>query len=483
MSVQSLPLDRQKTKSNKLSFLFFAFLILIFAVIVEKNIELPRFILYSAGGLGLFWLFLNSVSNPRIVLYVLTAYLPFSKILGGDFGGFMTAFNLTNILTIMAFLAWFSSALLKNRKFYTRTTLDVPLLIFMFLGCFSLVKGITYFGTVYAAELIFPLKRWLTPMLLFFIFFNIVRTKEEIKNITYIIMFVVFVAALMAIRDYMDVCGFSSLEKSRVGGIAEQPNMLAAFFVYYMFLFAGFMLVYWEKLKYWFLFLPFLACFRGIQVTFSRGGYLAFAAAAMVLVFFRSKGLFLFCTLILMFTALNPQFLPEGIRYRMSSTFSNDRVFTQSVDDVVDSSSRNRLEAWKGGIEIIKEHPLSGIGYGLFPYTIPYYAPVSQMDAHNTYILIASEMGIPALLAFLLILFIMLQNARRLYKSTRDKFCRALSLGFLGSLGGIFVSNIFGGRLDSQEVSSYFWILAALIFKALYIEKEEAKLSKKLVKA
>jgi putative inorganic carbon (HCO3(-)) transporter len=287
-------------------------------------------------------------------------------------------------------------------------------------------------------------------------------------------MFVMIIVALMAIKDYIDIGEVSRLEKARVGSIAEQPNMLAAFFVYYMFLFAGFMLVYWNNFRYWFLFFPFLACFRGIQVTFSRGGYVAFIAAALVIAFFRSKILFAFIAFILIFALLNPQFLPKGIHYRMASTFKDKQVFAQSVEEIVDKSSQRRIEACKGGIKMVKEHLLFGVGYGLFPYLIPRYAPVRHMDAHNTYILIAAEMGIPALLAFLLVLFIILKNTRKLYIKTNDKFLKALALGFLGSIGGVFVANIFGGRLDTQEVSSYFWILAALIFKALYFERQSS---------
>lgn len=462
-------------KQNKTILIVFGMLALAFGFIVNKGIALPGAVILLFAGLGGITLLVNIAINPIVILYAFTAYLPFSKILVGDFGGVMAAFNLTNILVIMAFLAWFSSALFKGRKFYTRTAVDVPLLIFMLLGCFSLVKGINHFGGVYASELIFPLKRWLTPLFFFFIFFNMVRTKEEIKDIVSIIMLVVFVVALMALRDYMDVCGLSNLNKSRVGGIAEQPNILAVFFVYYMFLFAGFILVYWRKLQYWWLSLPFLACFRGIQVTFSRGGYLAFAAAAMALVFFRSKVLFLFCALVLILAVMNPQFLPEGIRYRMSSTFRDDQAFVQGVEDVVDKSSLKRIEAWKGGLAMIKENLLVGVGYGLFPVLLPYYSSAAgSMDAHNTYILLAAEMGIIALFVFLLILWIIFVNTRKLYVKTREKFFKALALGFLGCLGGVFVANIFGGRLDAQEVSSYFWILAALIFRALYIEKEDS---------
>lgn len=463
-------------RRNWLSYIFIGLIIVIFAIIIEKEIELPAVILFLIGFFSLAFIFSKTLNKPEVILYALVTYLPFSKVLVGDFGGVMTALNLTNILTIIAIIAWVISSFVQNRRFYRRTSLDILLFIFILFGCLSLVKGTIYFGSNYFIEYIIPLKRWLTPMFLFFIFFNMIRDKETIKKIVIIMMFVLTIVALMAIYDYIDIAGkVSSLEKSRIGGIAQQPNVLAAFFVYYMFLFAGFMLVYCKNIKYWLLFLPFLACFRGIQVTFSRGGYLAFVAAGLIIAFFKNKVLFFAITCALILAILNPIFLPKGIRYRIYSTFQ-DKIYESSVEESVDLSAARRIEIWKGGLEMIKEHKWFGVGYGVFPYLIPFYAPeVGKVDAHNTYILIAAEMGIFALLVFLLILFIIFKNTYKLYNITKDKFFKALSLGWLGGLGGVLVANIFGGRMDSQEVSSYFWIISALIFRALYIERNSKK--------
>ena len=45
------------------------------------------------------------------------------------------------------------------------------------------------------------------------------------------------------LNDFDIEVGSTSLEKSRIGGIAHQPNMLSAFFCYYMFLPLGFFLL------------------------------------------------------------------------------------------------------------------------------------------------------------------------------------------------------------------------------------------------
>jgi O-antigen ligase len=209
------------------------------------------------------------------------------------------------------------------------------------------------------------------------------------------------------------------------------------------------------------------------MVTFSRGGYVAFAAAGLTIAFFRNKVLFIAVTLALILAIINPVLLPKGIASRMSSTFRNDQIYASSLEEEVDSSAATRIAIWKGSLPMINDHKWFGIGYGVFPYLIPFYAPeVGEITPHNTYILIAAEMGIFALLAFLLVLLVIFRNSYKLYKMTQDKFFKALSLGMLGSLGGVLIANVFGGRLDSEELSSYFWILAALVFRALYIERK-----------
>ncbi len=62
-------------------------------------------------------------------------------------------------------------------------------------------------------------------------------------------------------------------------------------------------------------------------------------------------------------------------------------------------------------MNMIKKHPFLGIGYGSFPYFIMEYSEIEvERDAHNTYLRIAAEMGIPALLIFLLLIILIFIN-------------------------------------------------------------------------
>jgi len=58
------------------------------------------------------------------------------------------------------------------------------------------------------------------------------------------------------------------LQKSRVGGIAEQANMNGRVFCLLYVLFADLCLLTIKKFKYWFLYLPFGLSFIGILTPF-----------------------------------------------------------------------------------------------------------------------------------------------------------------------------------------------------------------------
>jgi O-antigen ligase len=224
------------------------------------------------------------------------------------------------------------------------------------------------------------------------------------------------------------------------------------------------------------------------MVTFSRGGYLAFGLGLYAILFFGKKSLFVLLLLLTMAAFMFPVLLPGGIRYRMGQTFTNQSSYAemQAVpysEGSLESSANTRVEVWKGALKMIQAYPFFGIGYGLFQPMIRYYwSGEKPIDAHNTYLIIAAEMGIPALLLFLWIVLVAMLQTYLLYKNTSDEFTKAVALGFLGGLFGMLMSNMFGSRLDSQEVSGYFWILAALVFRLRILDYKEGVAAHRPVK-
>lgn len=445
--------------------------------IINKDVSIPSWLTIFMGIFASFFLFFSGIKNPEIPFYVLIAYLPFNKILSGTFGGFMTALNLTNILIFLTFFCWMVNKGMESRSkaspLKVRSGFHWLVLIFCILGIYSVMRGGFYYGSRYLMEFIVPLKRWLTPIFLYFLTLAIIKNKEILKKTVIIIMIVVAVAGLLAVKEGIDIGDSGSLDASRVGGLAQQPNMMGSFFVYYIFLYLGFFLQNWRKAANWALLIPFLICLRGIQVTFSRGALLAFACGLTAITFFKNKVIFVLLCFGILFALMNPQWLPGSMRYAIDRTKGGEAIYENTpLEEMVDTSAAVRLEIWKGAAAMIKDHPWWGVGYGVFPYAIAAYVPqVGEMDAHNTYIIIAAEMGIFVLFIFLLIIFALFKNTFWLYTRVQDPFIKAVALGMLGGIAGMIIANMFGSRLESEEVSAYFWILAGLIIRGVLMKK------------
>jgi O-antigen ligase len=448
------------------------------AFLVYKDVSLSSWVIYVGAVLAFLFLLIRSFGSAIPALVALVCYVPFSKILVGDFGGGFKALNFTNILMIFVFIGMLSQLTTKGKPLFSKNSLNLPILFFCLLTSISFIKASFYFGYYWDfLESLSQVKRWLTAPLIFYLTFNALEDKESTKMIVKIMMFVVVIVGLMATFDYMNVGDVSNLDKARIGGIAEQPNQLAGFFVYYMFLYAGFFLVYFPTLSAWLFILPLLITFRGIMVTFSRGGYISFALGGLAISFFKNKLFFIIITAGFVLAILNPQLLPGGIRYRMGQTIEGTSDFSESsIEDSLEPSAARRVDIWKTAIEMIKDQPLWGFGYGTFPYVLgSYNGFLAGKDAHNSYIIIAAEMGIPALLSFLFIVFIFFKETLWVYRKASDKFFRATALGMLGGIFGLLAVNMFGSRLSTLEVSGYFWMLAGVILRMKMIIQEEMK--------
>jgi O-antigen ligase len=101
------------------------------------------------------------------------------------------------------------------------------------------------------------------------------------------------------------------------------------------------------------------------------------------------------------------------------------------------------------------------------------------MDPHNNALKIAAEMGIPALAVFVLVIGLCFLRGYRLYRKVDDPFLKAMVLGYVGSVVGLFVANLFGSRLDSEEITTQFWAMTAcvmLLWQYEHVREAEAAL-------
>ena len=163
-----------------------------------------------------------------------------------------------------------------------------------------------------------------------------------------------------------------------------------------------------------------------LLLTQSRGGMLA-AGAVLFLWVLRSArrapaifGVALALTCVLM---LGP-----------ADVFSRRMQSSQSHGE--DISARGRLDAWRTGMNIAAERPMTGVGAGAFMIAWPDFAPGDAGPArtgHNTFIQLVSELGFPGLLLFCFGLFTGILGVQRATRVPElSPYARGIQCGLAG---------------------------------------------------
>jgi len=126
------------------------------------------------------------------------------------------------------------------------------------------------------------------------------------------------------------------------------------------------------------------------------------------------------------------------------------------------TSEEGRLKVWKRGLDYMSAHPVFGVGANNFPVAEGTISPLARLAergigvrwgaAHNSYVQVAAELGIPGFVLFVALLrsaFASLRRAalRRRGGSTRpptdelSRLAQTLMAAFIGfAVGALFLS-------------------------------------------
>jgi O-antigen ligase len=187
----------------------------------------------------------------------------------------------------------------------------------------------------------------------------------------------------------------------------------------------------------------------GVMLASSRGGFLGMVTGAVVYIWKSPKRLrnfVLIASVVTIFVLVAP-----------SSPL--DRLLNPGRSDI--EGEQLRLGLWQGGLAMVRENPLWGIGLGTFKERIPQYAPPGfdiQFLAHNTYLEIAAEAGIPAMLAFtglFVFTWVNLAQTRRAAKKSGAVFLYQLAGSIQAGTAGFAVAVFF----ISAQFLKMFWFM------------------------
>jgi O-antigen ligase len=403
--------------------------------------------------------------RPRWFPLLLVAYLPFSRAYALPVLG-ITGANMTNLLIALGFLAWAVDRTRRPRRLRVGGA-EKLLVAYVAVASLSVIQ--TRLAGWSPMDVAQTYRSWLAPILFFFIVRGLARDRHDVWATLRVMAWATVLVAGITWIEGLGRSNRGTIDAARVPGLMGQANTMGAFLAYY----GSPLLALAVTVRPWRRRLPYLAGFlvaaRASLFTFSRGAYLSMAAgSATVLLFGNPLLLAAAGGGGLGAAAVFPGLVPDSVVDRMKSISERQVYAGQSVEQRLDKSSAHRLVIWHGAGKMIAQHPLQGVGMGLFPYVIGDYTEVpiregDPTDAHNAFIRVAAEMGLPALALLMLLLLAYTRLALWNFFRRRAIPDRPVALASLGSLAALFVSCMLGSRFSDESLIGGFWILMALL--------------------
>ncbi len=331
--------------------------------------------------------------------------------------------------------------------------------IYIWLGLYLLVA---IFSLIFAEFPAYGVSKWdqLVPWLVIIVLITNTATTRE----RFLLLMVVYVLCNLrfsqfGLRSFV-FSGFSLPGYGFKGPVGwfQNPGELGVQMA--MFTPLSFLVVYalWARLGRWGRVLSALLPISALVTTVgtnSRGAIIAVAVGmswALMAVGVRIRNIVAVGVLAVIGFLL----IGEGMRERF-----------QTIGD--DGTSQRRLTLWSDGLEMIGEHPVTGIGYSNWmPYYVAHFPPVDDVSylgthqvPHNILIQVTAELGLPGLFVFAVLVALSFQAGRRTRRrlSDKDSLLRHLSHGLDAGL----VAFLLAGQFVTVLYYPYFWISLALI--------------------
>ncbi|MFO7941945.1 MAG: O-antigen ligase family protein [Bacillota bacterium] len=190
-----------------------------------------------------------------------------------------------------------------------------------------------------------------------------------------------------------------------------------------------------------------------LLLTFSRGAWLAFAGAILLITLILDRRVFV---VLLIITLLAGVGVPQ-VRTRLFSVFSPEYIQKSALD--------GRLGRWLRAYDQLRKRPLFGMGPGRYGGAVAARRfGISYVD--NYYVKTAVEMGLLGLIAFLYWIWAPVRAAYARWRRLRGRRLWRLYAGVICALAAVLLHNGVENIFEVPYMNAYFWFILGLLLPA-----------------
>lgn len=319
----------------------------------------------------------------------------------------------------------------------------------------------SFFGEMYRNEGL------LTIISYYLLMLNAKSIKQEKykKNIIKLFIFIGVFQSIYALLQSYTMLPFirRHLIKYMAMGLCSNPNFFGSYMVMQL-LIIGYMYVYNPKKRYLIIYILF-----GISLYIAESTGPALSAfVALIFSFFIIPKKWKKISKLILILILTFIFANLTLKYVQNNKFKvimlDDYEITKEVKKVIKKPTQDigngRLMIWKNSLPLVKKYWLVGCGLDNFKDAYPNWGSVKYDKAHNVYLQIAITNGIPALIIFLILLFIVFIKGIKF----KSNFFTPIYMAFIGYSIQAFLN------ISVIDVAPYYYIIIGILLSK-YNEK------------
>ncbi len=412
--------------------------------------------------------FVKDVLQFCIILLIMS--LPVAADVRIYYDGFNQLFlTLSDCFLVLIIIVAFFKKSFHKKSFTRNLTLPAPVLLLMV--CIL----VTTVAANYKLMAFFEYLNLLRALLTFVIIYAYIEDQKKVETVIRFLLLGLFLQTVLAICQYVNAGffgltflgeGYRTVDEGnfsaiRVGGTVGHPTALASYLILLLPLcfrtFSEAKIRANEKIL---ASVTFILGLLALGLTFGRGAWAGFLVGFPFLILsylwkrivsFQFATSIVICLIIpLVFTVVFNESLASKISER-KNTFSGD------LDD--------RIVWIKDSVELIRQHPILGIGPGNYGKYMERFYPAKYEGGrvvHNLYLYAAAETGIPGLVLFLIFLTgAFLQGIIHISKHGRFT---AVVIAILCGVVSFLIADMVSVQYRDYNVKSLFWLCLAILY-------------------
>jgi O-antigen ligase len=434
---------------------------LVLSVILGLGIAMMEPTLWLLVPASIIILLIGFHSPPTALVLVVVSMLFSPEIVVGGYvgkgvGGRPVTLRLEDLILIVIGFSWLLKVLLyKDIPVFKWTPVNRPILYYLLVCLCSTLIGILT-GEVKPTAGFFHLLKYFEYFFLFFMVVNHILRNDQVVSLGVVLLLTCFLVSVYSISQ---IPGGGRATAPFEGEIGE-PNTLGGYLVFMMAIVIG-LLLYLESLPIRVLLLGLLVCILlGIFPTLSRASYLAAAVLPISIIVTQWRRPWVVMAAVgavLMVGLLAPTNVKERLLFTIDQPRNSGQIVVGSYR--IDTSTSERIEAWRRSIETWRVRPLLGHGVA------------STWWADAQYVKVLVESGLLGIGSFLLIMVRLWKGAKESFQNVQSPFYKGLAYGFLLGFVSLLVHAIGANTFVIVRIMEPFWLVAALVMLLPTLEK------------